>query len=130
MPTSAPELADLMTSLVAGLPAQQRRLDNEYSERLAEVAPLLRVVAEKGGQELARTLAPTPMVVRSVEIEAGVRFAHSREREAGVGAGVRLETELLNLGYARKYAYSEFSQSQLKMVVERVPMEPAPTPSS
>lgn len=125
-----PELADLVTSLVEGLPAQQKRLDDDFAERLAEAAPLLRAVAERGGEALARGVAPAPVIVRRVEVEAQVRVARAREREAGAGVGIRLETELLNLGVTRKYAYSEFSQSQLKMVVERVPMVPAPTPPS
>ncbi len=111
------ELGELLTSLVETLPPQQQRLDEHHARQLEALAPLVRAAVESGHPELAGSFVPAPMVLRQVEIETHLRVHRSRGREVGIG------TRLLNLGYHRRYAYSETAQSQLKLVVERVPME-------
>ncbi len=113
----AGKLDQLVAALVEGLPAQQRRLDEDHERRLAAFLPVLRAAVEGGHQDLAKSLVPAPQVLQRVEIQAGVRVSRSRGREKGIGV------RLLNLGYQSRYAYSETAQSHLKLVVERVPME-------
>lgn len=112
------ELGDLLISLTERLPAQQQRLDEDYLRRLDAAAPALRMLAERGGGALARAAAPFPMVLSRVEVALGVRLTRGEERQLAVRA------RPLNLGYVRKYAYSQTAASALRVVVERVPGPP------
>ena len=115
------DLGDLLTSLTERLPAEQERLDDDYLKRLAAFAPLLLKIAVAESPALAQALVPSPLVLRQVAIEVGVRLTRGRQRE------LALEARPLNLGYVRKYAHSDLSASQLRVIVERIP---APLPRS
>ncbi len=118
------ELGDLLISLTERLPAEQERLDEDYLRRLNAATPALRALARQGGTALAQALAPAPLVLSQVEIELGVRLGRGRQRQ------LALEARPLNLGYVKKYAYSEFAASELRVVVERVPAPPPRSLSS
>ncbi len=115
------KLEDLLTSLVEGLPAQQQRLDEDYLQRLAAIPPALRAVTEQGPSGLQRLLAPSHWVMHQTELDVNVRVTRSRQRE------LRISTNPLNLAFASKYAYSDFSKGQLRVVVDRVAIEPRHT---
>ncbi len=122
MPVNAPTLssaADVVEQLAASVIAQQLRLNQEFLHRIQSYRPIHRALSEHGLQGLADTLTPRQVVAREVAIET--RFHFSRESERGFGVGIRL----LNLGYSRKYQYSEFAEQTISLKVLRVPLEPA-----
>ena len=122
MPVNAPTLAsaaDVVEQLAASVIVQQSRLDEEFLHRIQSYRPIHRALSEHGLQDLADALTPRQMVAREVAIETHFHF--SRESARGFGVGIRL----LNLGYSRKYQYSEFAEQTISFKVLRVPVEPA-----
>ncbi len=115
------ELDDLLTSLVEGLPAQQQRLDEDYLQRATVALPLLQAAAKQGLNGLQGLLTPSHWVIQQTELDINVRVSRSRQQ------ALQLSTRPLNLAYASKYAYSDYSEGQLRIVVDRVAIEPRPT---
>lgn len=107
-------IGDLLPAL-AGTSAQaQQRLDAEHLERLDALGALAGGLAP---EHLALLPLPGRQVLTEAAVEAELRFGESRGSEVGVELGV----ELLSLGYRRRYAYSGFTASKVRLTVRQVP---------
>jgi hypothetical protein len=110
----------LFFSLASEIGRQQARLDEDYRARLTAFLFLLRAAKELGAETLAREIAPASLALNNTEIETEFRFARSREEQSAV------KIQPLDIGFMRRYAYSEFAQSRLLFKVERIPFAPKP----
>jgi hypothetical protein len=112
------DIGDLMTGLVRGLPAAQRRLDLDYLGRLLAFAPLSGEAHSAGATALANAILPSAMAIGN--IEATVALA----AEASTSSEFRVDFRLLNAGYLRRYQYTKTSRHELRVTVERSSLPP------
>ena len=106
-------LGDLVSSLIEGLPAQQLRLYADYWARLAMIEEALGEDSSGDLDGMVEFLAGPAQEITGVEIEAGFRSSLAKEKSFTIAA------ELLNLGAARKYAHSQFSENRVTVTVAR-----------
>ena len=117
-------LGDFLFALTEEISDQQARLDKDYQERLQAYLPLLEEARALGYETFARELAPAAMVFTNTEISLQFRFAQSIEQQFA------LKVQLLDLGFMRRYAHSQFAQNSLQVNVLRIPWSPKPAPNS
>ena len=113
-------IGQLLTALSGQVVEQQQILDDDYLGRSQAFASVQQAAQEIGLESLAQELRPSAMVVNRAEMQVQVRFATSKEQEFALGVGLGL----LNLGFQRRYAHSEYAQSTVQLTVQRVPFPP------
>jgi hypothetical protein len=109
------EFGDLLVSLTQEVPLQQERLDLDYLRQLALFRALIQESKKRGVDSIARAVAPARMVAQTVQVESQFHFAQSTATRFSLGI------RLLNLGYRRRYAHTEFAESRLQVTVQQVP---------
>ena len=113
-------MGEVLTTLSEQVVTQQEMLDDDYQQRLQAFAAVQQAAEEHGLESLAQELMPSATVINQAEMRVQVRFANSKEQEFALGVGLRL----LNLGFQRRYAHSEYARSTLQLTVQRVPFPP------
>jgi len=112
------DLRQFLLGLAHNLIHQQARLDAEYAAWLHAYLPVVRAARAAGQEQLARELAPTPLVVERTDLRAEVRVAHSEGHEFS------LNVQLLNIGFMRRHQHAGTVSHTLEMSVQRVPFPP------
>lgn len=118
LPEGVFELGAFLTGLAHNLSHQQLRLDQDYEKRLGEFLPVLQLAQSLGYEDVARSLAPSQVVLETAEVEVNLRQSQSREQEFA------LVVRPFNLGFTRKYKYSEFVNQRLRLTLQSVPLVP------
>jgi hypothetical protein len=118
LPAGVFTLGVFLTGLARNLSHQQLRLDRDYEKHLEEFRSILKLAKSLGYEELARTIAPTQIVMDKSELQVEVLLSETREKEFS------LSIRPLNLGFTRKYKYSNFVQNSLWVEVRSVPLPP------
>ena len=124
LPNGVFELGVLLAGLARNLAHQQIRLDHEYEKQLKEFAPVLKLAQALGYEELARTIAPSPLNVGKTEISVGLHVTRSRETEFS------LNVRPINVGFSRRYRYSQFVTNTLQLTVQSFPSTTGRGPKS
>ncbi|HEY0405122.1 MAG TPA: hypothetical protein VGC89_05310 [Pyrinomonadaceae bacterium] len=118
LPNGIFELGVFLSGLAQNLSHQQLRLNEEYEERLAEFRPIFELARSLGYEDVARTIAPAQVVMEKAELQVDVRLSRSREQEFAI------TVRPLNLGFTRKYKYSEFADNRLRLTLQSIPLAP------
>lgn len=118
LPNGVFELGVFLAGLARNLSHQQVRLDRDWEKQLDEFRPILQLAKDLGHEELARTLAPVQIIMNKAELQVEVLLSETREEEFSISV------RPINLGYTRKYKYSEFVQNTLKFEVQTNPLPP------
>lgn len=118
LPNGVFELGVFLSGLAQNLAHQQLRLNQEYEQGLAEFLPILRLAKSLGYEDVARTVAPVQVIMEKAELQVDVRLSQSREQEFAITA------RPLNLGFTRKYKYSEFVDNRLRLTLQSIPLAP------
>jgi hypothetical protein len=119
-PESAFELRQFLLGLAHNLIHQQAHLDAQYVAWLHAYLPVVRAARAVGHEQLARELAPTPLVIDRAELSAEVQVSRSEKQEFS------LNVRLLNIGFMRRHQYAGFVRHTLELSVQRVPFPPGP----
>lgn len=112
------ELRQFLLGLAHSMVYQQARLDAEYAAWLRAYLPVVQAARAAGQEQLARELAPTPLVVEHTDLQVEVRVTRSEGQEFS------LNVQLLNIGFMRQYQHSGTVSHTLEMSVQRVPFPP------
>ncbi len=124
LPADVFQLGAFLSGLARNLSHQQVRLDKDYEQHLEEFRHVMKLAKSLGYEELARAIAPAQIVMNKAELQVKVLFSDTREKEFSISV------RPLNLGYTRKYKYSNFVQNTLRVEVQSVPLPPGrPTAS-
>jgi hypothetical protein len=116
------QLTELLIELSKEMCDQQTRLDCDNRERISAYLPLLAYARAAGFETFVQQLAPAAMVLGDSELTMQFRFAGSVEQQAA------LKVQLLDLGFRRRYAHSDFAQNSLQVNLVRIPWTAAPNP--
>src|SRR5690349_7229628 len=73
-------LAGALSQLVTQVPAAEQRLEEDQRRRCVVFAKVLELGLGTGWQDLARSLAPAPVVIAQVDIELGFVLSHTVTR--------------------------------------------------
>ena len=103
-PSGIFSMNELLTALSEQVVEQQQMLDEDYQQRLQAFTTVQQAAQAQGLESLARELMPSATVINQAEMQVQVRFANSKEQDFALGVGL----ELLNLGFQRRYAHSEY----------------------
>ena len=112
------ELRQLLLGLAHNLVHQQAYLDAQYAAWLHAYLPVMRAARAAGQEQIARELAPTPLVVGRTDLRAEVRVSRSESREFS------LNVQLLNIGFMRRHEHAGTVSHTLELSVQRVPFTP------
>jgi hypothetical protein len=118
--TGIVSISQLLTAFSEQVVEQQEILDEDYRQRLQAFGAIWQDAQELGCESLAREFIPSAMVINQAEMRAQIRFATSKEQDFALGIGLGV----LNLGFQRRYAHSEYAQSTLQIIVQRFPFPP------
>lgn len=118
LPAGVFQLGVFLSGLARNLSHQQLRLDRDYEKHLEEFRSIMKLARSLGYEELARALAPAQLVMDKSELQVEVVLSETREKEFAISV------RALNLGYTRKYKYSNFVQNTLRVEVQSLPLPP------
>jgi hypothetical protein len=119
-PESAFELRQFLLGLAHNMMHQQARLDAEYVAWLHAYLSVVRAARAAGHEQLARELAPTPLVIERAELRADVQVSRSEKQEFS------LNVRLLNIGFMRRHEHAGIVRHTLELTVQRVSFPPGP----
>lgn len=118
LPNGVFELGVFLAGLARNLSHPQLRLNQEYEKQLEEFSPILQLAKSLGYEEVARSIAPSQVVMEKAELQVNVRLSQSREQEFAI------TVRPFNLGFTRKYKYSEFVDNRLSLTLQSIPLVP------
>ena len=107
-------LGDLLESLTKEIPHQQVRFNRDFCRRLRLFKKLYRQALGTVLEQPLRAIAPRPVTLDRVEVEASF-FVESRTEQT-----TSLRVKPLNLGFTKRFAHSSHTQNKLQILVQRV----------
>ena len=111
---SVATLGDLLESLTKEIPYQQVRLNRDFCQRLRLFRKLYRQAQNTMLEAPLRSILPKPMTLDRVEIDTSFSVTTREEQSTS------LRVQPLNLGFAKRFAYSSHTENRLQILVERV----------
>ena len=107
-------LGDLLESLTKEIPYQQVRLNRDFCRRLRLFRKLYRRVQESVPEAALRAIAPQPVTIDLLEVDASF-FIESRTEKT-----TSLQVQPLNVGFTKRFAYASHTENRIHVLVQRV----------